>query len=92
MKLWVSLNLESDKSTETRFAFDDAVRDSHASAKGGKEKDDLDGVNIVGDNDELSLLFLNLGGDAVDTDWKNVSTLFGGISTTCGPLKFFMRF
>ena len=56
MKFWVSLNLESDKSTKTRFAFDDAVRDSHASAKGGKEKDDLDGVDIVGDDNELGLL------------------------------------
>jgi hypothetical protein len=53
--------------TEPGLALDDNVRDTHLSAKSGEEDDELNGLNIVGDGDELGLLGLDKGDNVVKT-------------------------
>ena len=48
-----------DHGAETGLAFDDHVGDTHLAAKSGEENDQLDGVDIVGDDDERRLLCLD---------------------------------
>lgn len=47
-----------DHCTETGLVLDDNVRDAHLAAESRDEDDELNGVNIVGDNDEVCLLGL----------------------------------
>jgi hypothetical protein len=56
-----------DDSSETGLALDNGVWDTHLAAKSGQPDDNLDGVNIVSDDDEGSLLGLNQSGDVVKT-------------------------
>ena len=42
----------------------------------------LNGVNVVGNNDELGLLLLDEGGDSVDAVAHNGGPLGGGVSLT----------
>ena len=56
-----------DNSTETSLALDDSIRDAHLAAESGKEDNQLNGVNIVGDEDERSLLVLNETDNVVET-------------------------
>jgi len=56
----------ADQLSESGFAFDDAVRDVHFSAQSWQVNDDFDWVDIVGDNDELSLFSLDEVDDLVD--------------------------
>lgn len=51
--------LAADNGTETGLALDDHVRNTHLAAEGGKEDDELDGVNVIGDDDKVGLLLLN---------------------------------
>ena len=53
--------------TETGLALDDHVGDTHLSAESGEEDDELNGVDIVGNDDELGLLGLDEGNDVVET-------------------------
>lgn len=57
--------LASDDGTETSLALDDGVRDTHLAAESGKEDDELNRVNIIGDDDEVGLLLLNEGNDVL---------------------------
>ena len=61
--------------TETGLALDDGVGDTHLAAEGGKEDNELDGVNIVGDEDESGLLGLNEGDNVVETVLDDVGLL-----------------
>jgi len=56
-----------DDSSETSLAFDDGVRHTHLATESGKEDNQLDGVNIIGDEDEAGLLVLNEPDDVVET-------------------------
>lgn len=53
--------------TEPGLALDDNVRDTHLPAESGEEDDELNRVNIVGNDDELSLLGLDEGNNVVET-------------------------
>lgn len=53
--------------TETGLAFDDDVGNTHLAAESGEEDDELNGVNVVADDDEGSLLGLNESDDVVET-------------------------
>ena len=53
-----------DDRAETSLALNDDVGDTHLAAEGGEEDNELDGVDIVGDDDESGLLGLDEG-DAV---------------------------
>jgi hypothetical protein len=64
-----------DDRSETGLALDDGVRDTHLLAKRGKEDDELNGLDIVGDEDERSLLVLNQADDVVETVLDSVGLL-----------------
>lgn len=52
---------------ETGLALDDNVRDTHLAAESRKEDDELDGVDIVSDDDERCFLGLNESHTVVQT-------------------------
>jgi hypothetical protein len=56
-----------DDSSETGLALHNGVWDTHLAAESGQEDDELNGVDIVGDEDELGLLGLDEGDDVVET-------------------------
>ena len=64
-----------DDRAETGLALDNGVWDTHLLAKGRKEDNELDGVDIVGDEDERSLLVLNQANDVVETVLGSVGLL-----------------
>jgi hypothetical protein len=56
-----------DHGAETGFALDDHIGDTHLPAKSGKEDNQLNGVDVVGNDDEGRLLCLNEGNTMVQT-------------------------
>lgn len=64
-----------DDSAEAGLALDDGVRDTHLAAESGKEDDQLDGVNVVGDEDKGSLLVLDQANNVVETVLDGVGLL-----------------
>ena len=56
-----------DEVTETSLTLDDDEGDVHLAAEGGEPDGELEGVDIVSNDDELSLLGLNEGGDVIKT-------------------------
>jgi hypothetical protein len=62
-------------SAEPGLALDDSVGNAHLAAEGGEEDDKLDGVNIVGDEDERGLLVLNEADNVVETVLDNIGLL-----------------
>jgi len=72
--------LAADQTTKTGLVLDDAIGDSHLTAESGQEDDQLNWVNIVGDDNQLSFLLFDQGGDSVDSLSDNVWALGGGIS------------
>jgi len=72
-----------DESTKVSLSADEAVGDSLLSAEKGEECDHLDGVNVVGDNDELGLVLLNEGGHMVEAE-LDVDRLVGLGGTAVG--------
>lgn len=53
--------------TQTSLALDDGVRDTHLTAESGKEDNQLNGVNVVGNQDERGLLVLDETNNVVKT-------------------------
>lgn len=70
-----SSGLLVDDSAEASLALDDGVRDTHLAAESGQENDELNGVNIVGDEDKRGLLVLNETDDVVETVLDGVGLL-----------------
>ena len=64
-----------DDSAETSLALDDGVGSTHLAAERGKEDDKLNRVDIVGNEDERSLLVLNQADDVVETVLDGVGLL-----------------
>lgn len=64
-----------DDSAESRLALDDGVGDAHLAAESGQEDDELNGVDIVGDQDERGLLVLNQANHVVETVLDDVGLL-----------------
>lgn len=56
-----------DDRSKTSLALNNGVWDTHLAAEGGEVDDELDGVNIVGDEDERSLLVLDEADNVVET-------------------------
>ena len=54
-------------STETSFAFHNDIRNTHLATEGRQEDDELDGVNIMSDDDESSLLGLDKSNNMIET-------------------------
>ena len=55
-----------DQSAQGALALDEAVGDVDLAAEVGKPCDELNGVNVVGNSDELGLAVLNELGDVVE--------------------------
>lgn len=55
-----------DDGTEPSLALNNSIRNSHLAAESRKENDELDGVNVVGDEDERGLLVLDQTNDVVE--------------------------
>jgi len=66
-----------DDSAESGLALNYHIRNSHLSAKSWQENDKLDRVNVVGNEDERSLLVLNQGDDVVEAVLDGVWLLAG---------------
>jgi len=58
------------------LVLDDAIGNSHLSAKGWQKEDELNRIDIIGNHNKLCLLFFNQGCDGVGTMMDN-SLLFG---------------
>ena len=56
-----------DDRAETSLALDDDVGDTHLAAESGEEDDELDGVDVMGNDDESGLLGLDEGDAVVET-------------------------
>jgi hypothetical protein len=56
-----------DDGTEPGLALYNGIRDTHLAAESGEEDNQLNGVNIVGDQDEGSLLVLDQTNNVVET-------------------------
>lgn len=56
-----------DHGAETGFALNDHIGDTHLAAKSGKEDDQLNGVDVVGNDDERRLLCFDEGDTMVQT-------------------------
>ena len=54
-------------SAETSFAFYNDIRNTHLATEGRQEDDELDGVNIMSDDDESSLLGLDKSNNMIET-------------------------
>lgn len=52
--------------SEAGLALDNAVRDTHLLAEGGEPDDNLNGIDIVSNDNKLCLALLNQSGDVVD--------------------------
>lgn len=64
-----------DDGTETGLALNDGVGNTHLAAESGKEDDQLNGVDIIGDQNQGSLLVLNQADDVVETVLDGVRLL-----------------
>jgi len=64
-----------DDGTETSLALDDGVGDAHLAAERRKEDDELNGVDVVGDEDKRSLLVLDEANNVVETVLDGVGLL-----------------
>lgn len=64
-----------DDCAETGLALDDGVWDTHLAAEGREEDNQLNGVDIVGNEDERSLLVLNQADNVVETVLNDVGLL-----------------
>ena len=63
-------------STESGLALHNGVWDTHLAAEGGEEDYELDGVDVVGDEDERCLLVLDEADNVVQTE-------LGGVTVMC---------
>lgn len=75
-----------DEGTETRLALDDAIGDTHFTAESGQPDNQFNRVNVVGNDNELSLLGFNESGDVVQAvlDADGLFTLFNGLTGSLG--------
>ena len=73
-----------DNRAETGLALDDDVGDTHLAAEGREEDDKLNGVNVIGDDNEGSLLGLDEGDRVVQTVLNKVWLLVRLLLLTLG--------
>ena len=66
--------VKADDLTKASLALDNAVWDIELAAESWEPNDDFDWVDIVSDNDELSLLGFDKGGNVLDTVNKSVGS------------------
>ena len=59
-----------DEFAESGLVSDDGIGNVESLAEGGEENNGLDGIDVVGDEDQLGSLLLNEVGDVVETELK----------------------
>ena len=64
-----------DDGSEPGLALDDGIGDAHLAAESGQEDDELNGVDIVGDEDERGLLVLDQADNVVEAVLDDVGLL-----------------
>lgn len=64
-----------DDGAEPGLALDDGIGDAHLAAERGQEDDELNGVNIVGNEDERGLLVLDQADNVVEAVLDDVGLL-----------------
>ena len=69
--------------SETSFTLHDDVGNAHLAAQGGEEDDELDGVDVVRDDDERGFLGFDEGDDVVEAVFDEERFL-GVLFTTRG--------
>ena len=74
-------SLHVDELAEVGLAADKAVRNVLSSAEGGQVNNSLNGINVVGDHNQLCLAFLNEGSHVVEAE-LDVDGLGGLAGTT----------
>jgi len=74
--------LLANKGTKTGLGLDDAVRDASGLAEGRQPHDDLNGVDVVSDDDQLGFLLLDELGDVVDSHLDAHWLLGGSVATS----------
>lgn len=75
--------------TKTGLVLNDHVRNLHLTAKSRHPHDKLNGVNIAGNQDKLSLFLLNEGGDVLQTEFDlegDLSRVSRSRSSFCSSL------
>lgn len=77
-----------DKLSKSRFTFNEAVWDSHLFAEVWQEDHELDWDDVVGNNDQLSLLLLNQSGNVVKTEFNYEWLLGVGVDVLLVSLEF----
>lgn len=65
--------------SEHSLVLDDDEGHAHASAESGQPHDQLDGVHVVGDDNQLGLLLLDQGGDLVEPEDQRGGVLLGEV-------------
>ena len=75
-----------DELAEATLALDESVGDTLLSAESGEESEELNGVDIMSHDDELSLAGLDELGNVVETELENdgLSTLLSSSATLLG--------
>ena len=75
-----------DELAEACLALDEGIGDTLLSAEGGEEDEELDGVDVVSHNNELSLALLDEFGNVVETelDDDGLGSLLGVSATLLG--------
>lgn len=64
-----------DDRAESGLALDDGIRDAHLAAKSRQEDDQLNRIDVVGDDDKRSLLVLNEADNVVEAVLNNIRLL-----------------
>ena len=76
-----------DETSEASLTLDNAIRDTHLAAQSWQPDNQLNWINIMGDDDELGLLVFDQGGDVVKSVLDGVGFLGGvelGSLDLCG--------
>ena len=68
--------------SEACFTLHDDVGDAHLAAQGGEENDELDGVDVVCDDDERGFFGFDEGDDVVEAEFDEEGLLGALLTTT----------
>jgi len=76
--------LPASHTTEASLVLHDAIGNAHLAAKSGEEENELDGIDVIGDADQLRLLFLHERRHGVNAVADHGGALGGGVALAIG--------
>lgn len=86
-----------DNLTQSRLALDDGIRNTLSLAKSRQPNNQLNGLDIMGNQDKLGLLLLNQSGNVVQTKLDDIGgslvggLLFAGLGSSDGLQAILLR-